>query len=270
MISEKDTAFRCAAYQNHKVFTLLDDFIDFYKSLSESTFFFMTDGIQLKFPLNIESSIFNSIAGSLDSIKQVLKCGYINDAYALVRKYDDAILTNLFIDCYIKENYSITNFVVKKINDWVHSRERFPNSNNIIDYLKKYSLFKDLNEKLDWDGVYEKIRKRCNDNTHWNSLYFVILNDNECYLSNRIKELNTLHSFILHLFCFHVIYLFTLNQVYMMSSDYIDCLDLGISPEDDLQYEVAPFIQEIFDKYIKKVNKDLVETFKRYTSMRLL
>lgn len=55
----------------------------------------------------------------------------------------------------------------------------------------------------------------------------------------------------------------------MMSSDYIDCLDMGIQPEEDSQYWVANFIQEIFDKVIKTKRYDIAEEIKRHTTMQL-
>jgi len=54
-----------------------------------------------------------------------------------------------------------------------------------------------------------------------------------------------------------------------MSSDYIDSMDLGFTPEEGSQYFVAPFIQEIFDKVIKKNRMDLAIAIKNNTAMKL-
>ena len=55
----------------------------------------------------------------------------------------------------------------------------------------------------------------------------------------------------------------------MMASDYLDCLDCGITPDPDSQYLVAPFVQEIFDNVIKKSRMDLALEIKAHTSMLL-
>ncbi|MBU1297552.1 MAG: hypothetical protein KKB77_00145 [Bacteroidetes bacterium] len=55
----------------------------------------------------------------------------------------------------------------------------------------------------------------------------------------------------------------------MLSSDYVDSMDLGLTPEEDSQYLVAPFIQEIFDKVIKKNRMDLALEIKSHTAMKL-
>lgn len=55
----------------------------------------------------------------------------------------------------------------------------------------------------------------------------------------------------------------------MMSSDYTDCLDLGLIPEEDTQYNVAPFVQKTFDNFIKKNRPDLADVIRSHTEMKL-
>ena len=55
----------------------------------------------------------------------------------------------------------------------------------------------------------------------------------------------------------------------MISGDYLDSLDCGMTPEENSQYFVAPFIQEIFDSVIKKSRMDLAEEIINKTSMML-
>jgi len=55
----------------------------------------------------------------------------------------------------------------------------------------------------------------------------------------------------------------------MMSRDYGDSMDCGLTPEEGSQYYVAPFIQEVFDTVIKKNRLDLATMIKTKTSMLL-
>ena len=55
----------------------------------------------------------------------------------------------------------------------------------------------------------------------------------------------------------------------MMSSDYLDYLDIGQTPPEDSQYRVAPFVQNIFDNIIKVYRNDLAEEIIKTTSMKL-
>ncbi|HEV7424262.1 MAG TPA: hypothetical protein VGO21_03670, partial [Candidatus Paceibacterota bacterium] len=74
---------------------------------------------------------------------------------------------------------------------------------------------------------------------------------------------------IRNIFILHFAYIFYVNEHYMMSSDYIDALDCGMTPEDGSQYNVAPFIQEIFNSIIEKYRPDIALEIKLKTVMRL-
>jgi hypothetical protein len=128
---------------------------------------------------------------------------------------------------------------------------------------------KEINDLLYKDDRYKKIRDRCNDHTHYNFYKNVLLNDNEIYLKNRISVLNVFSKDLEQIFILHISYLFYLNGHYMMSSDYVDSLDCGLTPEEDSQYFVAPFVQKVFDAVIKKNRMDLAEAIKSKTLMKL-
>jgi hypothetical protein len=137
------------------------------------------------------------------------------------------------------------------------------------DYIRKSEKLAEVNVLLYKDNTYKEIRDRCNDHTHYNFYYNLLLNDNEIYLKNRFGILNRFSKDLEHLFILHLTYLFYLNDHYMMSSDYADSMDLGLTPEEDSQYFVAPFIQEVFDKVIKKNRMDLAAEIKNHTAMKL-
>ena len=55
----------------------------------------------------------------------------------------------------------------------------------------------------------------------------------------------------------------------MTSSDYVDSLECGVTPEEDSQHWVAPFVQEVFDRIIKKYRMDLAIELKNTTGKKL-
>ena len=137
------------------------------------------------------------------------------------------------------------------------------------DYIRKSEKLFGINALLYKDNTYKEIRDRCNDHTHYNFYHNLLLNDSEICLKNRFGVLNRFSKDLANLFILHLSYLFYLKDHYMMSSDYVDSMDLGLTPEEDSQYFVAPFIQEIFDKVIKKNRMDLAMEIKSHTAMRL-
>ncbi|MGD1008469.1 MAG: hypothetical protein ABR980_14705 [Ignavibacteriaceae bacterium] len=255
------------SYIEHKVFKQLEEYAELYKNLSTSIFGFTQSGT--KGFLNIDSYLYSSTQGTLESIKDILIKGRINDSYALLRKYYDSIIINIYCDLYLSDNFSLENFVVEKIDNWLRGKEQLPRVSKMSKYIRSSNKLTKINELLNKDDTYEKIRDRCNDHTHYNFFRNVLLNDNEIYLKNRLTMLDNFSIDLQNIFIMHLSYVFCLNEHYMMASDYIDNLDCGLTPEEGSQYYVASFIQNIFDNVIKKNRNDLAIEIKSNTSMRL-
>lgn len=254
-------------YLEHKVFKELKTYSDFYDSLSFSTMNWMSQGT--KAILNLDTYTFSSIKGTINSINEILKKGRINDAYALIRKYYDSTLINIYSNLYLQDHFSIDNFIVEKIDNWRKGTDTIPEFRVISRYIKESLKLQPINELLKKDDRYKKIRDRCNNNTHYNFYHNVMLNDNEIFNPNRIKYLDAISFDMCALFIQHFAYIFYLNDHFFMSGDYVDSLELGITPEEDSQYWVAPFIQEIFDKIVRIKRPDIADEIKKNTDMNL-
>ena len=255
-------------YKNHPVFTQLAEYVNFYKKLSFSIFGFVTLGT--KTIHNIDSYVYSSIQGTLESIRDILIKGRINDAYALLRKYYDSVIINIYTMLYLKDNISIENFVVEKIDKWVKGEEKLPPYRIMSQYIRKSEKVSKLNKLIYQDNRYKNIRDRCNDHIHYNFFRNILCNDNEIYIRNRLKLLDVFSRDLENIFILHFAYIFYVNDHYMMSSDYVDYLDCGLTPEEGSQYWVAPFIQKVFQEVIKKKRNDIAELIKNETTMELL
>ena len=255
------------AYTEHLVFEQLSKYAEFYENLSFSIFAFVSMGT--KSVINIDTYVYSSMHGTLESIRDILINGRINDAYALLRKYYDAAIINVYSNLYLDEHFSIENFVVEKIENWLNGKDQLPDIRGMNNYIQKSDKVTNIYKLLHKDRRYQELRNRCNDHTHYNFYYNVLLNDNKINFKNRIAILNRFSKDLENIFILHLSYLFYLNERYMMSSDYLDSLDCGQTPEEGSQYFVAPFIQEIFDSVIKKNRIDLAMEIKSKTSMKL-
>lgn len=254
-------------YIEHPIFEQLSKYAEFYESLAYSVMLFISTGTQSIF--NIDSYVYSSMRGTLESIKDILIKGRINDAYALLRKYYDAAIINIYTCLYLEDNLDIENFIVEKVNNWVKGDERLPNIRTMNNYIQRSKKTAKIYKLLHKDGRYSDLRDRCNDNMHYNFYFNVVLNDNQIRLNNRLSILNMFSKDLENILILHLSYLFYINEHYMMASDYIDCLECGVEPEPDSQYLVAPFIQEIFDTVINKNRKDLAIEVKNKTNMTL-
>lgn len=254
-------------YQEHSVFTLLLKYAKFYERLSYSIMGFSTPGTMAI--LNIDTYMYSSIKGTIESIYDILIKGRINDSYALLRKYYDLIIINIYSNLYLSDNYSIDNFIVDKINKWLQGEERLPEFRIMSDYIKSSAKLKEINRILNKDTRYKNIRDRCNDHIHYNFYENLLLNDNEIFLKTRLQILGIFSKDLEELFILHISYLFYLNDHYMRSSDYEDYIDCGMEPPKDSQYFVASFVQRIFEEEIKTKRNDLATTIKMNTNMLL-
>ncbi|RLG15225.1 hypothetical protein DRN69_03370 [Candidatus Pacearchaeota archaeon] len=254
-------------YKEHLVFGQLAEYATFYKNLSFSIFRFITQGTGSA--CNIDTYVYSSIQGTLESIKDILLNGRINDSYALLRKYYDSTIINIYSNLYLNDHVNMNNFVVETINNWLQGKRQLPRYREMLSYIKSSGKLSKINDLLYKDATYKDLRGRCNDHTHYNFYHNLLLNDNEIFLKNRLVALDSFSKDLKNIFILHLSYLFYLNEHYMMSSDYIDSLDCGLTPETDLQYYVAPFVQDIFDSVIKKNRMDIATEIMNKTNMKL-
>jgi len=257
--------------KKHACFELLDECVEFYNGLSYSTFGYITGGITSKaeeMPVNLDSDIFLSISGSMKSIKRNLYGGQINDVYALIRKFYDVIIINAYEIILLKTEISIENFIVEKIDKWLKGKEKLPGFKKMNELIKECEDLKSINRIFSKDNRYKSIRDRCNDHIHSNYFQYMQLNS-KINVQNAKVYIEMINNDLLDLLVLHFGYLFTLNGHYMASSDYIDCLEMYMKPEEDSQYWVALFVQNFFDKYIKARRPDISKEIINDTFMYL-
>lgn len=219
--------------------------------------------------VNMDTYIYSSMQGTVDSIKLLLEKGRINDCYSLVRKYFDSVIINTYANLYLEENCSVEHFVVEKINNWLHGKERLPEYRVMSQYIRGNSRLKEINLLLHSDDMYKKIRVRCNDHAHYNYFQNILLNDGDIYLKYRLKSLNVLSDDVKSIFILHLSYVFTVCGHYMMSSDYLDHLEFGMTPPDGSQYWVSSFVQNAFTNILNKERPDIGSVIFSNTSMHL-
>jgi hypothetical protein len=259
-------------YLKHGVFNDLKHYSEFYRSLSDSVMNWISMGTSSI--INIDTYVFTSIHGTIESIHDVLIKGRINDSYALLRKYYDSVIINLYSNLILKDKFSIENFIVQEIDGWLKGSKTMPSFEKMSKYILASSKLVEMNNLL-YNGCkfkgsrFEEIRERCNQHTHYLFYDNLLLNDNEILNTKRPIAMDTFKNDILEIFTMHLFVLFYLNDHYMMSSDYQDSIDIGVPPVEGSQYEVAPFIQEIFDDCLKLKSSEAVNLIKNSSSMRL-
>lgn len=237
------------AYLKHKVFDDLKYMMEFYDSLSCSCFSFVASGT--KGIVNYASYVYSSIEDTLDSITTLLTKGRINDAYTLIRKLFDDIILEIYMDVTLKDKFSLENYIVEEVNEWIQGKHRIPKTVKILKYLGTSERTRDLYPLFGWDTYLKKNRELLDDSVHSNRYHLMLLNCNRAYIANRERHLKNCEIVLNQLFLLHLSFIFHLNPQYLMASDYIDYMDEGLTPPEGSEAWIASFAQDAFDKVIK-------------------
>lgn len=259
-------------YRKHQVFNQIQTYRKFYADLADLVFGVMTQGTHSI--CNIDTYVYSSMRGTLESIHQVLANGRINDEYSLLRKFYDSTIINIYTNLYLEDNFSIENFIVEKIDGWLKGKEPMPSFEKMSKYILSSTKLLEITG-LHFKGkqykgsMFENIRKRCNSHTHYLYYHNVLSNDNEIYLPTRISYLDNFSKDLEAIIVMHFSYIFYLNDHYMRSTDYMDFVECGMTPEEGCEYNVAPFVQEFFANVIKVKRPDLAFAIKTKTCMQL-
>ena len=254
-------------YYSHPIFELLKDLQSFYDFLSYRSCDYFK-GILLTGKI-VSSSIFESIAATIESIYILTYIGHLNDAFSLIRKLEDALFLSLFIGCEIDEaelkiactSISIREIIVNnKVAKWCKTGGKL--YNNLEDLLKKIHIDAELRSLLNLDSQEKNSknkeeRQKCNDNVHYNSLRTFEINNNNC--RDKSIYLNQLFNIVVRLLTENFSLLYCIHPEYYSSEDYGFSLDEGDIPEEGSQYWVASIVQDVFDKYIKPYDKSIAD-----------
>jgi hypothetical protein len=133
-------------YKDHEIHMFLVDLEKFYEKLSFGIFCWGSIGV--KSIVNVDTYFYSSLKGTIKSIKNIVKGGQLNDAYALLRKYHDSIIINSYVGLYIKDNSSTQELIVTKIDSWIKESVKLPRYREMNNYIKNSELLKEINPKL--------------------------------------------------------------------------------------------------------------------------
>ena len=273
-------------YLDHCVFTELQRYIDFYYTLQQRTCQFEKKGSFFKF--NTDSYLFLSIHHTLDSILTVLRKKRINDAYYLLRKYQDMSVINIYIDRNLEKNTEkwikskdlcLEHLDNLEYSDWIKGLQKLPNYRKMICNLKLDKTLTGLNNLLldPKAECYKEIRVRCNDHVHFNTFDVVLLNigggiDRADGVEEHIKrkrriQLETFVGDLRNIFIFHLAYMLFTHPAYMAPDDFDSKLNVALSADDDgnlddvlnLMSQVDPFFQKVYDETLKKYEPEVAK-----------
>lgn len=236
--------------ESHMLLSDLKAIAEFYLAMSYNCFLFLPNGTHGW--LNYNSYLFESIAGTISSIDELVKKGRLNDACVLLRLYFDNILTQTYIHLLAEQKFDVfTNFYVNEICEWLQKKNRIPSIKKVLAMIETSDKTKTIYSLVNKNDRLKTDREFLDDCVHGNRYQYFLYNCSSLYLKHRDVFLSKIQTVLSTLFELHLSFLFSLNPHYLTSTDYRDCLEMGMTPPEGSEYWIAPFAQEIFDTYIK-------------------
>lgn len=227
-----------------KLLKQINDNIAFYEGTSWCTFGMIDTRY---FPNNVGSIIFDAIKNRLKTLRFAVKNGFISDAYILIRMIYEDIFTFIYFEVKIGDGRGDN-----EIKQWIQGKKKLHNLRmpQLLSFLTgSNSDIKECFDLLDVSSKYKDIKRYCNDYVHNNYLVNLISNTDgymegasaPAHYGRMAAYLEALKNLLFASICI-------LKPYYVSSSDYMDHLELGLSPPQGSQYWVALFMQEEFDR----------------------
>ena len=254
-------------YQKHHVFDEIGQMMDYYEGVSDTCYSFMPHGT--RGIVNYATYVFMSIKRTLDSVRMLLKEGHITDAFVLIRKYFDTVLVEIYIDVVRKEKFDwVSEIVVKDVDDWICSAHRIPSMKKLLKILKESASTRELYPFFGWDSYLKHNRELLDNDVHVNRYNGLLMNCPDLVLDGRENQLENASIILKQVFTMHLAFIFYLNGHYMMASDYMDHMEMGLTPPKGCESWIAPYAQDAFDVFIKPRTR-LAEIIKKHCSLEI-
>lgn len=209
--------------------------------------------------------IINTISSYEEHCKDLTSKGNPNTSNTTSINEDIDSLSQYF-DAYFSEtsrrskDNAIIGFLENSISGLEQNTKRI--RKEFFDASKyREELLKDPIIKACFDSFFTKpwedTDRVLNNYVHANGLRYITSNLNQYIFSGRDKLLSELSLVIKFATTMFLSIMILINPTCIMSSDYVDALEMDMIPEEGSQYWVAPGIQEFIDKYVVEISPDL-------------
>ena len=217
--------------------------------------------------------LITSLEFTAGSIISCCESGCLADANTLLRKYKDALFFYLYLvaydsDCKIAEPSKRTRKMEKNIQRWLRNELGDLGIGQILKEIGTSPQVTEAVMKYHLQTYLENIRDRLHNYVHGNGIAYYNRSVNSYKESVLEKHISNL---LLDMRFVTVTFLFLLtmfNPAFIMSTDYVDCLDCSMTPPEDSQYWVAPFITEFFQKNLDLIDKNGIAYLSEKTNMQ--
>lgn len=244
--------------------------------------------------------LLQSCCKTLKNIENCCSNGSFSDANTLIRKLRDDLLLHVYIlDNSTKRNVFKSEELdkldlsdVEKFNDsfssmkidtalsgdeiavaaWLENsvdqlssrNKRKLSFDNYMNYFQKDDRIKQILKDYKLENYWLNLTVKLNDYVHNNGIKFTSHNLVNLPNTNLEVFLNNINIRVSYILTFFLLLILMIDSTLVRSDDIMDYLENDMVPPENIQYEIAPFIQEYIDEKVIPLNPELKQYLKDY------
>lgn len=251
--------------------------------------------------VNFFSSILlQSCCITLKNIKHCCSNGSFSDANTLIRKFRDDLLLHVFIlDNSTKRNVfkseeldkldlndiekftasfssmtidttlsgdeiAVAAWLENSVDQLSSKNKRKLSFENYMIFFQKDERIKQILTDYSLENYWFNLTVKLNDYVHNNGIKFTSHNLVNLHSKNSEVFLNNINIRISYILTFFLLLILMIDSTLVRSDDIMDYLENDMVPPENIQYEIAPFIQEYIDEKVIPLHTELKQYLKDY------
>lgn len=215
--------------------------------------------------------LFRSIQLTMGSIINCCEHYCVADANVLTRKYRDDIFFCLYLIVYDanykKGNKEVYVDIENNISKWLNNSLQNLYISDVFKAIGKQPDLLQVIKKYDLQSSFKVINTKLNDFVHSNGIAFYnenIINSDRKIIEEKLRGIENNIRYITVSFLFLLV---LCSPGYIMSTDYVECLDMGTPPPDYSELWVAPFVKSFLKDNLKIIDDNCYNYIRENSSM---
>lgn len=241
-------------------------------------FGFLMFGRDFVFVASEENTIFFSLSSVMISLEltmgSIIACcesACIADANTLLRKYRDDLFFYLYISVYesLDKCSEKAKTMATKIIRWLNNDLANFHIDQVLKAIASAPQLSDAVMKYNLKESFQKIGAALNSYVHSNGYAYYNRNANT-YKGNELSaELKKLEENVRYMTIVFLLLLVFCSPLSIMTTDYIDFLEVNETPSENSQYWVAPFVDQFIKENISLIDMNCLDYLRENTLMQL-
>ncbi len=226
-------------------------------------------------PIFSFNAILPSLVFTAGSIISCCESGCLADANTLLRKYRDDMFFYLYIVVYNENSFdqsakSTIKEMENNIECWDKDGLADLSINLVLKTIASFPEMKNAIIKYKLKSFFDLLNVRLNNFVHSNGISYYNRSFDTYRINKFQKDLQMVLTDMQYTTVSFLFLLTLCSPITIMSTDYVDHLELNLDPPTDSQYWVAPFVEDFFKSNLDVIDRSCIDYLRENTPMIFL